>query len=80
MSFMKNVVICQKFGVLIKKFIMMGDFNINWKDNYTGKRLKQITNGFQLFQLIQGLTRITKIIITNSTKTQKDYIFSNKPE
>ncbi len=50
----------------------MGDFNINWEDKSTRKNLKQITDSFDLKQLISGPTRIT-----NSTKSQIDLIFTN---
>ncbi len=53
----------------------MGDFNINWEDKSTRKNLKQITDSFDLKQLISGPTRIT-----NSTKSQIDLIFTNRPE
>lgn len=58
-----------------KEVILMGDFNINWKDKCNWKALKQIANTFDLTQLIKGPTRITQ-----SSKTQIDLIFSNKPE
>ncbi len=53
----------------------MGDFNINWEDKSTRTNLKQITDSFDLKQLISGPTRIT-----NSTKSQIDLIFTNRPE
>ncbi len=58
-----------------KEVILMGDFNINWEDKCNRKALKQIANTFDLTQLIKGPTRITQ-----SSKTQIDLIFSNKPE
>lgn len=58
-----------------KEVIMMGDFNINWEDKSCKKALKQITNKFDLAQLVKGPTRIT-----SSSRTQIDLIFSNKPE
>lgn len=53
----------------------MGDFNINWGEKSSRKNFKQITDNFDLMQLINGPTRIT-----NSTSTQIDLIFSNRPE
>ncbi len=70
----------EKFETLLKesnfnKVIIMGDFNINWEDKSTRKNLKQITNNFDIKQLISGPTRIT-----NYTKSQIDLIFTNRPE
>ncbi len=53
----------------------MGDFNINWEDRHSRKKLKQITDRFDLKQVVRGPTRIT-----NSSKTQIDLIFTNRPE
>lgn len=50
----------------------MGDINVNWKDRLARKNLKQITDCFNLSQVIKGPTRVTQ-----STKTQIDLIFSN---
>ena len=58
-----------------KELILMGDFNINWGKKTERKKLKDITNKFNLSQLIQGPTRIT-----NTSQTQIDLIFSNRPE
>jgi len=58
-----------------KEIIIIGDFNINWQDKPFRKKLKQITDRFDLTQVVRGPTRIT-----NSTKTQIDLIFSNRPE
>lgn len=52
----------------------MGDFNLNWEDKSSRKKLKQIT-GFNLAQMVNGPTRIA-----NGTSTQIDLIFSNRPE
>ena len=60
---------------LDKEVILMGDFNINWEDKCNRRALKQIVNTFDLTQLIKGPTRITQ-----TSKTQIDLIFSNKPE
>lgn len=57
-----------------KEVIVMGDFNITWEDK-SRKKLKQITDGFNLVQMIKGPTRIT-----NSTSTQIDLVFSNRLE
>jgi len=58
-----------------KECIVLGDFNINWAEKTTRKKLKVLTDKFELTQLIDGHTRIT-----NVSKTQIDLIFSNKPE
>lgn len=58
-----------------KEVIIIGDFNINWEDKASRKTLKQITDDFDLKQLINGPTRVT-----NSTRTQIDLIFSNRPK
>ena len=50
-------------------------FYLNWAEKNTRKKLKALTNQFEMTQLIDGPTRIT-----NSSKTQIDLIFSNKPE
>ncbi len=55
--------------------ILMGDFNINWEDKSSKKALKQITDRFDLTQLVKGPTRIT-----STSSTQIDLVFSNKPE
>ena len=52
----------------------MGDLNINWEDKQNRKNLKKVMDGM-LIQLIHGPTRIT-----NSTSTQIDLVFSNRPE
>jgi len=53
----------------------MGDFNLNWEDKSSRMKLKLILDGFNLVQLVKGPTRIT-----NSTRTQIDLIFSNRPD
>ncbi len=30
----------------------MGDFNLNWEDKSVRKKLRQITNGFNLVQMV----------------------------
>ncbi len=45
----------------------MGDFNINWDDKTIRKNLKQITDHFDLKQMINEPT-----IIINSTRSQID--------
>ena len=52
----------------------MGDFNVNWEVKSSRKSLKQITDSFDLTQLVNGPTRITK-----TTSTKIDLIFSNRP-
>ncbi len=51
------------------------NYPFNWEDKSTRKNLKQITDSFDLKQLISGPTPIT-----NSTKSQIDLIFTNRPE
>lgn len=58
-----------------KEVIIMGDFNVNWEDRTDRKNLKQISDNFDLTQVVKGPTKITQ-----STRTQIDLIFSNKPE
>lgn len=58
-----------------KELILMGDFNINWENKPSRKKLKEITDCFNLTQIVQGPTRIT-----NSSETQIDLIFTNRPE
>lgn len=58
-----------------KELLLMGDFNVNWEDKSKRKKLKNITEKFNLEQLVKGPTRITKC-----SSTQIDLIFSNKPE
>ena len=53
----------------------MGDFNNNYEDNSSRKNLTSITDKFEPSQMIIGPTRIT-----NSTKTQIEQIFINRPE
>lgn len=53
----------------------MGDFNVNWEDRSARKNLKQISDNFDLTQVVKGPTRISY-----NTGTQIDLIFSNKPE
>lgn len=60
---------------LDKEVIIMGDFNINWEAKTCRKKVKQITDRFDLSQVVRGPTRKT-----NSTKTQIDLIFTNRPE
>lgn len=58
-----------------KEMLLMGDFNINWENRTNRKALKQVTDKFDLTQLITGPTRIT-----TTSQTQIDLIFSNRPE
>lgn len=58
-----------------KEVILMSDFNINWEHKSSKKALKQITDRFDLTQLVKGPTRIT-----STSSTQIDLVFSNKPE
>ena len=43
-----------------KEILLMGDFNLNWLDKVWRKKLKDITNIFQMTQMINKPTRITK--------------------
>ena len=56
-----------------KEVVLMGDFNLNWLDKTRRKKLKDITTKFQLTQMIEKPTRITK-----SSKTILDLIFTNR--
>ncbi len=58
-----------------KEVILMGDFNINWSDKGGRKKLKNITDYFNLTQLIEQPTRIT-----NRSETKIDVLFKNRPE
>ena len=53
----------------------MGDFNINWENKTCRKKLKEITDDFNLTQKIQGPTRVTQ-----SSHTQIDLVFTNRPD
>lgn len=74
-SFYENFERLLKESNLDKEIIIMGDFNINWEDKPSRKKLKQITDRFDLTQVVRGPTRIT-----NSSKTQIDLIFTYRPE
>jgi len=52
----------------------MGDFNINWSDKGGRKKLKNITDYFNLTQLIEQPTRIT-----NRSETEIDLLFTKTP-
>ena len=58
-----------------KEVILMGDFNIIYEDKSCRKTLKQVTNTFDLTQLVKGPTRVTCC-----SKTHIDLVLSNKPE
>ena len=58
-----------------KEVIIIGDLNLNWEDKTSRKELKQITDGFNLVQMVKGPTRTT-----NTTSTEIDLIFTNRPE
>ncbi len=57
------------------ELIVLGDFNINWMEKAKRHQLKSIADQYNLTQMILGPTRVTQ-----STRTQIDLIFSNKPE
>lgn len=56
------------------ELLLFGDLNVNWIDKSSRKKLKEITDKFNLTQLVIGPTRIT-----NSLQTQIDLIFTNRP-
>lgn len=58
-----------------KEVLLMGDFKMNWLDKIRRKKLKDITNTFQLTQTLENPTKITK-----SSKTLLDLIFTNKTD
>lgn len=60
---------------LNKELLLMGDFNVNWEDKTKRKKLKMITEKFQLEQLVEGPTTTAKC-----SSTHIDLIFTNKPE
>lgn len=53
----------------------MGDLNVNWEVNKVRKKLKKVMDDMDMTQVINGPTRIT-----NSTSTQIDLTFTNRPE
>lgn len=67
--------ILKELNTLGKEVIVLGDFNVNWIDKNSRKRLKEIIGLYNFEQLIQGPTRITK-----TSKTQIDLVFSNKSD
>ena len=60
--------------ILKKEVILLGDLNCNWLDKINREALKQIMDGLDFVQIIEGPTRIT-----TSSQIQIDLIFSNKP-
>ena len=58
-----------------REILLFGDFNINWENKQDRKKLKLITEYFNLTQLIKQPTRITC-----RTQSTIDLLFSNKPE
>ena len=52
----------------------MGDLNVNWSDK-SGRKNLNITDYFNLTQLIEQPTRIT-----NRSETKIDLLFTNRPE
>ena len=58
-----------------KEITLLGDFNINWDIKSDRKKIKQLTDKYNLTQIIKGPTRIT-----NTSHTTIDLIFTNKPE
>lgn len=57
-----------------KEVIIMGDLNINWDVNQVRKKFKKIMDEKDMTQIISGPTR------QNSTSTQIDLAFTNRPE
>lgn len=74
-SFYENLKQVLKLCNFSKEVIIMEDFNINWDDKTVRNHLKQITDYFDLQQMINGPTRLT-----NSTRSQIDLIFSNRAD
>lgn len=54
---------------------MLGDLNVNWEVKQIRKNLKKVMDKMDMAQVINGATRIT-----NSTSTQIDLAFTNRPE
>lgn len=76
-----NVDFYEKLETLLKQLnfakevIIMGDLNVNWEVNKVRKKLKKVMDDMDMTQVINGPTRIT-----NSTSTQIDLAFTNRPE
>ncbi len=51
------------------------DWNINWDDKQNRKNLKRITDSFNLVQLVEQPTRLTK-----TSQSRIDLAFTNKPD
>lgn len=66
--------ILKELNTLGKEVTVLGDFNVNWIDKNSRKRLKEISL-YNFEQLIKGPTRLTK-----TSKTQIDLVFSNKSD
>ena len=58
-----------------KEIIMLGDFNINYRDKNCDKEFKSIVNTLGFSQLVDKATRIT-----HTSSTLIDLILSNRPE
>ncbi|OON91327.1 MAG: hypothetical protein ATN33_01430 [Epulopiscium sp. Nele67-Bin001] len=58
-----------------KEIILLGDFNVNWDSKSDKKKIKHLTDKYNLIQIIKGPTRIT-----NTSNTTIDLIFTNRPE
>ncbi|KAF7211598.1 leucine-rich repeat extensin-like protein 1 [Nothobranchius furzeri] len=58
-----------------KEIILLGDFNIKWDIKKEHSNLKQITDYFNLTQIIKNPTRIT-----NQSETLIDLLFTNRAE
>ncbi|KAK0142318.1 putative RNA-directed DNA polymerase from transposon X-element [Merluccius polli] len=57
------------------ELLLFGDLNCNWSIKSNRKKLKEITDKYNLTQLVEGPTRIT-----NTSQTQIDLMFTNRPE
>jgi len=76
-----NVDFYEKLDNLLKQFnpakelIILGDLNVNWEVKQIRKNLQKVMDKMDMDQVINGATRIT-----NSTSTQIDLAFTNRPE
>ena len=56
----------------IKFNMIAGDFNINYRDNYNSNHLKRLAESFNLKQIIEEYTRISR-----HSKTLIDHVYTN---
>lgn len=60
---------------LSNEVMIMGDLNVNLEVNKVRKKLRKVMDDMDMTQVINDPTRIT-----NSTSTQIDLAFTNRPE